>query len=289
MIQKSKLSVSIVIPVYNEAACLSACLDALARQTVTPLEVIVVDNNSTDETVAVAERYSFVRLLREKRQGVVYARDRGFDAARGEVIGRIDADSLVESNWIANVQKLFREADNLTAVTGSVGYYGLSASWLLDGVDLWIRRRMARLLGHEVALQGANMALRRSAWLAVRQEVCRQGGMHEDYDLAIHLSQQGGLNKFDESLRLAVDCRRLDNGWLDFCYYAWLSPQTYAKHGLKSRRHMYPMVALIISCLPALKFMRRSYDQRQKSFSWHQVLFGSVTSVPHVNPATFVD
>src|SRR4051812_42172740 len=101
------MNVSIVIPVYNEADQLAACLQAIARQTVRPLEVIVVDNNSTDGTAAIAKRFPFVRLLTEKKQGVVHARNTGFKATRGGIIGRIDADTILPPTWVAQVQTIF--------------------------------------------------------------------------------------------------------------------------------------------------------------------------------------
>jgi glycosyltransferase involved in cell wall biosynthesis len=281
------MKISIVIPVYNEAEHLGACLRAIAAQTVQPFEVIVVDNNSTDGTVAVAEGFPFVRLLHERRQGVVYARDRGFDAARGDVIGRLDADSLVAPDWVASIKRLFAEDENLGAVTGKVRYYDMSASWLLDAIDLRLRRRLARLLDREVAAQGANMALRRSAWRAVRTELCRRGGMHEDHDLAIHLTEAGHHVAFDERLEAAIDCRRIEASWTEFCEYAWLSPKTYALHDLKSRRHMYPVVAFVIACYPLLRLLRRGYDSRTARFSWRQLL--SPVGPARVNPATYVD
>ncbi len=95
-----ELSVSIVIPVYNEEAHLKNCLDAIARQTVAPDEVIVVDNNSTDRSVEIAEKYSFVKVIKEAKQGRAHARNSGFNVATCDVIGRIDAHSLFASDWV---------------------------------------------------------------------------------------------------------------------------------------------------------------------------------------------
>src|SRR5438309_1400799 len=101
------MKVSIVIPVYNEGPALGACLDAIARQTSRPFEVIVVDNNSSDDTVPIARHYGFVRLIHEKRQGVVHARTAGFNAARGDIIARIDGDTILPENWVASCKEVF--------------------------------------------------------------------------------------------------------------------------------------------------------------------------------------
>src|SRR5687767_9222428 len=103
------MKVSIVIPVYNEADRLAACLQAISRQKVMPLEVIVVDNNSTDKTRTVALSFPFVKLVAEKRQGVVYARDTGFNLAEGDIIGRIDADTILPPAWTDQVINIFND------------------------------------------------------------------------------------------------------------------------------------------------------------------------------------
>src|SRR5688572_18255306 len=115
-------SVSIVIPAFNEESHLRECLESIARQTVQPFEVIVVDNNSTDATAIIAGSFPFATLITEKRQGVMYARDCGFDAACGEIIGRLDADSVIAANWVETVQKLFAADQDLSAATGTVQY-----------------------------------------------------------------------------------------------------------------------------------------------------------------------
>ena len=86
-------SLSIVIPVYNEASRLAACLQSIADQSEAPEDVIVIDNNSTDNSLSIAQQFPFVRVIHEKRQGIVYARNAGFDAVQADIIARIDADS----------------------------------------------------------------------------------------------------------------------------------------------------------------------------------------------------
>lgn len=280
--QSRKQRVSIVIPVYNEAAQLAACLDAISRQTVKPYEVIVVDNNSSDESADVARRYGFVRLLHEPKQGVLHARTRGFDTAHGDIIARIDADSILPGDWVAAVQAVFEDA-SVDAVSGAALYYNVAAAGAFNAIDLFFRRRLERKMGDRLYLWGANMALRRSAWQRVKPFLCSTGGLHEDYDIAIHLQELGARVTFDERLQAQVSSRRIDVSYRDFMRYVWVSPQTYARHGLSCQRHMYPIVAICaIGYLPA-RILHRGYAVQEGRFKWSK-LFAPATAIPRVDP-----
>jgi len=264
------MKISIVIPVYNEAEQLGACLESIAAQTRAPYEVIVVDNNSTDGSAAVAKAYSFVKLIHEPKQGVVHARIRGFDAAHGDIIGRIDADTLLPPDWIESVQAVFAD-QTVDAVSGVALYYNVAAASLFNAIDLFFRRRLSWQLKDRVYLWGANMAMRRSAWQRAKPVLCNKGGMHEDYDIAIHLQELGGTVIFDERLRAQVSSRRIDVSYWEFMRYVWVSPQTYAQHGIRARRHMYSLVAICaIGYLPA-RVLHRGYDPLTDKFSWTQL------------------
>ena len=88
-------TVSVVIPCYNGAAFLRETLDSVLAQTHAPLEVIVVDDGSTDDSAAIAESYGPpVRVIRQRNQGESVARNRGIDEARGDWIAFIDSDDV---------------------------------------------------------------------------------------------------------------------------------------------------------------------------------------------------
>jgi glycosyltransferase involved in cell wall biosynthesis len=280
-----QIRVSIVLPVYNEADHIAACLHAIARQTVRPYEVLVVDNNSADATAAIAASFPFVRIIREARQGVVYARNTGFNAARGDVIGRIDADTVIADNWVATLQTIFIQK-GVDAIGGKVSYYDMARADVLNMIDLYCRRRLARLLDPEIALQGANMALRRSAWQKVRGATCSIGGLHEDFDLSIHLARARLRVGFDERLHASIGFRQAECNWREFTNYALLSPRTYARHGLKSQRHMYPIVLLGIIFYGPLWVLHHGYDRERGKFRLRLL---TATAMRRVNPATFVD
>ena len=278
------MKLSIVIPVYNEAEHLGACLEAIARQSIVPDEVIVVDNNSTDTTSMIAKSYPFVTLMNEPRQGVVHARSSGFDAARGAIIGRIDADTVLPPSWVSQVRAIF-ENQSISAVSGSPHYYDFALDGVADAIDLRLRARLANQLGGDNFLWGANMALRRSAWWQVRSQLCNRGEMHEDFDLAIHLQANGHKVAYDEQLVAGVSSRRIDSGFLSYLRYTLVSPRTYAAHQLSSRRHMYPVLFVCWACYLPARLIYRSYNAETDSFSLGQL---RNTSAPRVDPTANV-
>jgi glycosyltransferase involved in cell wall biosynthesis len=286
MQHKKDIKISIVIPVYNEAEHLGACLRAIELQTVAPFEVIVVDNNSTDTTSKIAESYSFVHVVHESRQGVVYARRRGFDTARGTIIGRIDADTIVAPDWVASIIEVFRDR-TVDAVSGSVQYYDVTSPRLSGFFDSFFRARLARQLGDEVFLFGANMAIRRQTWRMVRNFLCNQANLHEDFDLAIHAEQLGARVIFDKRMKAGVSLRRFDGGIWEFWHYARLSPVTYARHDRTSQRHMYIIIVIALSTYWFIWLNHRIYDTELEKISFKKLFRGVPTS--RVNPATFVD
>lgn len=281
------MNVSIVIPVYNEAERLGACLEAIARLNPAPFEVIVVDNNSTDRSASIAASYPFVTVLPAARQGVVHARNKGFNAARGDIIGRIDADTLLPPDWVKQISTIMSDA-SIAAVSGAVSYYDLPVVRFNTALDVWFRSRIARAMGREVFLYGANMAIRRSVWKRVRRHTCSHGKMHEDFDLAIHVNRLGYRNVFDQRLQAGVSLRRVDVNLREFWSYAWLNPKTYADHGLKSQRHMYPALVLVVSFFWLLKILHQGFDPAKGRFSVQKFLTTDIVA-PRVNPATFGD
>jgi glycosyltransferase involved in cell wall biosynthesis len=92
-------SVSVIIPAYNRASLIGETLKSVLSQSVKPIEVIVVDDGSIDETAKVAASFdSRVRVISQKNQGAGAARNRGFAEATGEFIHFMDSDDIVSLN-----------------------------------------------------------------------------------------------------------------------------------------------------------------------------------------------
>ena len=118
-------TVSIVIPAHNEersiAACLRACTAKLPPEV---LEVLVIDNASTDATAAVARRFPRVRVVREPRKGLTRARQRALREAKGELLAFFDADTLPPEGWIDRVREEFADS-SVVCLSGPIDYHDL--------------------------------------------------------------------------------------------------------------------------------------------------------------------
>ncbi len=96
--------VSVVLPCYNVAPYIGACLNSLINQTLADIEIICVDDKSTDDTVAIIKKYARkdnrIKLVElPQNQGVSIARNTGIDAANGEYIGFVDPDDYVDLDF----------------------------------------------------------------------------------------------------------------------------------------------------------------------------------------------
>lgn len=183
------LTFSLIIPVYNEERHIKACLDAVANQTVLPDEVIVVDNNCSDRTIDIANRYDFVTVVKEPQQGRAFARNKGFDSATGDIIGRIDADSELVSDWVEVVKKHFTDDDELYGLTG-LAYTPIIPnvrrfrSTLVSRTYYWY----VHALFGTITTWGATMAVRKEAWSAVKNHVNTSKIIHEDQDISLWMT-----------------------------------------------------------------------------------------------------
>ena len=260
--------ISVVIPVYNEADYLRECLESLDNQNYPAYEVIVVDNNSTDDSCKIVQEFPFVKLIREQKQGLVYARSRGYDQAQGEIIARTDADSRLPADWLNKINQAFNHYPDLAALSGSASYsdFYLFAKFARK-LDLVIRKYLANKLTGYVFLFGANMAIRKTAWLKVRYQVCCLAGYHEDLDIAIHLQERNLKVKYIADLSADVSCRRIKTSFWQFLKYCLASPRTYKYHQLKNRKYMYLPIVLIVALFPLGYLIYASYNPKLKRLS----------------------
>ena len=94
--------VSVIIPIYNGEAYLSEAIESVINQTYSPIELIIVDDGSTDNSKEIALSYSQVNYIYQENQGVAVARNTGIAKCQGEYIALLDQDDL----WLPNKLEL---------------------------------------------------------------------------------------------------------------------------------------------------------------------------------------
>lgn len=115
--------VSLVIPVYNLEEVLSACLETVINQTYKNLEIILLDDGSADNSLAVCEAFgkqdSRIKVLHHKNHGVSYTRNRGLKEATGDYLMFLDGDDWVDTSMVAEYVNAAEE-NNADAVIGGL-------------------------------------------------------------------------------------------------------------------------------------------------------------------------
>ena len=118
-----KEKISIIIPTYNIEQYVGACLDSVINQTWENLEIIVVDDGSTDDTVKILEIYAKkdvrIKVIKKENGGVTSARLVGVQQATGEFIGFVDGDDIIESDMY---ERLLKNAKDYHADISHCGY-----------------------------------------------------------------------------------------------------------------------------------------------------------------------
>ena len=110
-----KPKISIIIPVYNVEKYLERCLNSIRNQSYDNLEVIMIDDCSTDNSYEICqkyeEKYNFKLLKNNDNKGLSYTRNRGIKESTGDYIGFIDSDDYVDSNYYESLLKNIKEND----------------------------------------------------------------------------------------------------------------------------------------------------------------------------------
>ena len=189
-----KIKVSILVPAYNVEAYLDECLQSLLSQTLKEIEIVVVDDGSSDRTATIAEQYAAtdprIRVIRlPEHQGVSYARNVCLAQVQGEYLSFVDSDDIITSTAM---EKLYHKAKatNVDIVLGSMLYcypdgrqirisnksdIFHSEYEVISGIESFIR--MQRMGAYAPMVCGN---LYRSAFIKTHSQLHFEGKFHED-------------------------------------------------------------------------------------------------------------
>jgi glycosyltransferase involved in cell wall biosynthesis len=214
--KNKNIKVSIVIPAYNEEKFIGNCLQSIfdnAGDYKNQMEVIVVNNNSTDKTKEVASRFEGVEVIDEPRKGVAYARNAGYKKAKGELIANIDSDCLMPKGWLEEVVKTFDNRKKTLALSGPYHYFDLTRPQralvkIYYRFGYLIHYINQHILHVGAILQGGNFVIRRSVVDQLGGYDTKYTFYGEETDTAKRVQKLGEV-RFDLKLIMPTSARRL--------------------------------------------------------------------------------
>lgn len=271
------MRLSLTIPVYNEQDCIADCLEHVSRQIRPFDEVIVVDNNSADATREIVESFEDklpLTVLDESKQGMMYARNTGYDAATGDVLCKIDADTRISRSWSQGVASVLESHPEVVGVHGYTVPYDIAPA---SGKKFEAIKDSLRLpAGPSGAIIGNNMAIRRSGWVAAKPHLLGTPDVHEDGDTYFALQKAGqGPVWWSPKLLAGESARRLRASTWSQMRYVAATVRTFRRHGEPKRAAFlaatFPLVLLNfrVNWLIAM-----AYDPETGANKWSRILSG---------------
>ena len=198
-----RAAVSVVVPVFNAARTLPSCLAAVARLDPPPIEILFVDNGSVDGGPSIIRAFQrdhpsvAARILTEPRRGASVARNRGIQAAKGDIVAFTDSDCSPDPAWLRHLTHAFADpaiaaaAGRIVAAPARSIVELFSALYTLQSSDK--PARYERWSPWEGGFPTANFAARKAVLEKLRgfdEAVCIYG---EDYDLCARMYAQGAV------------------------------------------------------------------------------------------------
>lgn len=225
------MKLSIVISAYNEEKYLPLCLESIftdlrTAKNASDVEVIVVNNGSTDKTGEIAAGFLGVKNVNEPAKGLVKARRAGYLASKGELIANIDADTKLPSGWVDKIFVEFKSNQKLVALSGPFIYYDLPKFRSLL-VEIWyyfakqIHIMTQFVFKNGAVLQGGNFIVRRDALEKIGGFDVSIAFWGEDSDIARRISNVGEV-KFTFDFPMYASARRLNKEGIVVAGYKYL-------------------------------------------------------------------
>jgi glycosyltransferase involved in cell wall biosynthesis len=224
------MKVSIVIPAYNEEKYILKAISSISCQSYDNYEVIIIDNASTDSTKskvinlfsnqiltynATQNIYSCkirnidFKLATENKQGTNAARELGRKISSGDIVAFLDADCIVNYNWIRNGVCCLKK-ESIVAATGAINFYD-DDNVLRRRLSLFIQKNFYKYISYIFQyfkvggiILGGNVFIRKQYLLPLNTDLTFYG---DDTNMAIQLSQLGKIC-FDRNLTIKSSARR---------------------------------------------------------------------------------
>jgi glycosyltransferase involved in cell wall biosynthesis len=244
--------ISVIICTYNRADLLRSALESLAKQTVSQdsYEVIVVNNNCTDNTTEVArefmDRYMNWRMVYEVNQGLSHARNRGYKEAKGAYVAYLDDDAKASPNWVEEMIRFIQRRPDIVVFGGPYYEFSLKTipKWLPPKIETHTLGDVEHKLATNEWVSGSNIVFTKSI-------LEKYGGFNTD------LGMKGGSIGYGEETELLV---KFKEDMIDIYYV----PTMYVEHLINNQKfsllwHLKSFYADGKSCVAVFKMKIRLF------------------------------
>ncbi len=246
--------ISVILPFFNAEKTLKRSIDSIINQSFIDFELILVNNNSTDNSLELAkelaENDSRITLLSEEKQGVVYATQTGFENSNANFIARADADDVWHSDKLKLQYNYLKENSEVGVVSCRVNFVGDKKN---DGMLTYVSDTNIFLTHDDIALnrfselQVINPTIMFRKEVALRYGLYKEGDFPEDYELFLRWIEKGvKYHKLNESLLDWYDSEtrltRTDKRYSFEAFYKVKSPFLYRY--LKENNPFFPDVVV---------------------------------------------
>ncbi len=275
--------VSVIIPVYNRAKPVTRAIDSVLKQTRPPLEIIVVDDGSTDETPDVLRQYgSKIKIIRQAHRGVSAARNRGIRSSRGQWIALLDSDDEWLPKKLAMAEKFHR---------------GHPEYLIFQSEEIWIRKgkrvnpkKKHRKYGGWIFKQSLPLCIVSPSAVIFHRSLLEQVGLFdesfpvcEDYDLWLRVAKKFpvGLDERAGIIKYGGHEDQLSRQYWGMDYFRVLAME---KHVDDAHLASDSKEALLKEILSKLNILLTGYKKRNKTnpeleekFRKYQLMLQNVT------------
>ncbi len=221
-----KLLISVVVCTYNRLSLLQRCLNSLESQSIQDkfYEVLIIDNNPTDKIRGLVKHFTEknrnFRLAKERKQGLSFARNKGFQEARGNFVAYIDDDAIANEDWVKEIMNFIKRRPKIVAFGGPyLGYIdGKKPKWLPPEYgDFSLGNKERPIKTPYESLSGSNTVFKKKV-------LKRQGGFRTD------LGMKGDKLLYGEETKLIFDL--VENG-----HEVYYSPNIKVRHLISKKKY----------------------------------------------------
>lgn len=214
-----RLTVSLIIPMFNEATFLPQLFASIRASSMAPDEIIFCDNGSTDDSIAIVKKLGKglpYRIVHEKQKGILYAVETAWRAATQDIILKADVDSTLYPYWIEHAVHHFTNDPTLAACTGPlIGADGTRLQRMMTTIaSTYVAMGLTLAQGYPLLL-GANSSYRKSALEKVNGYKNHNGGL-DDHVISKKFAAAGFKTRWFWDMALYHSTRRFHGRPLEY-------------------------------------------------------------------------